>query len=57
MNNDTRVLSTKAMDEYDMVRQKTRDWMYKLLTSDLEQRAVEPERKSTEQFKVATFEC
>ncbi len=60
MNNATRVLSTKAMAEYDRVRTKARDSMFDLLLSMPDEpstKAAEPECKSTGPVQVATFEC
>jgi hypothetical protein len=55
MNNATRVLSTKAIDEYDRVRIQERDRMLALFAA-VDQKALELDRKRTAPIQVATFE-
>jgi phage head maturation protease len=56
MNNGTRVLSTKALDELDHVRTKARDDMLQLLTAaDKGEKSVP--RRGTGPVEIATFEC
>jgi len=42
-NQDTRVLSTKALDEYDHVREEAKRWMFDLLTMPAESKSLSPE--------------
>jgi HK97 family phage prohead protease len=56
MNNGTRVLSTKALDELDHVRTKARDDMFALLTAaDKGEKSVP--RRAIDPVEIATFEC
>jgi phage head maturation protease len=56
MNNGTRVLSTKAVDEFDQVRAKYRDATLALLTAT-DTKPATPSRKATAPIQIATFEC
>jgi phage head maturation protease len=55
MNADTRVLSTKALDDHDAIRTKARDDMLALLAAaDTEHKAI---TKSTAPVQIARFDC
>ena len=53
MNNATRVLSTKAIDDYAALRDESRREMYELLTAEPEPVAT----KRVQPVRVASFEC
>ena len=54
MNNGTRVLATKALDDYDQIRTKARDDMLALLTAEPEPVATKSVRPPVE---IATVDC
>lgn len=56
MNAETRVLATKALDEYDHVRTKARADMLALLTAaDKGEKSIP--RRATGPVEIASFEC
>ncbi|HEX5895516.1 MAG TPA: hypothetical protein VFY47_04245 [Thermoleophilaceae bacterium] len=54
MNNGTRVLSTKAIDEHAEIRERARHEMFDLLTAEPEPAATKNVRPPVE---IASFEC
>jgi HK97 family phage prohead protease len=57
MNNDTRVVSTKAIDERDRHREEAKRWMLDLLAAPAESKAVKrPRERSRGPVQVKTFE-
>jgi HK97 family phage prohead protease len=57
MNNGTRVLSTKALDELDHVRTKARDDMLALLTATEPSEKALPHKSAEPPVQIASFEC
>ena len=55
MNNGTRVLSTKALDEHDRIRDQWRDDMVRILNADTGQKAIPT--KPVGPVQVATFDA
>ena len=56
MNADTRVLATKALDEYDHIRSKARDDILALFTAaDQGEKSIP--RRATGPVEIASFEC
>jgi hypothetical protein len=57
MDNGTRVLSTKAVDEFDAVRTKARDHILALLAAvDTGTKAITQSRKARPPVQIAEFE-